>query len=208
MAALTPASAEDRADAAAFVGRVARWDPAGPIRLVARDGQVALWGVTPFDTLVTRSVGGELRPGEATVRAADLLAGLAVSAADVVDPGRDATPAWRDRLPPDDGWVMIEGVPAVVVSELVAAGVSQAREHADQAGGAPESLLDSGVLTVSGAGQSVTVPMRVLFALSGMGFGGPGDDVIKVRATRTWLRLDGRFGAAVRRRHGSLPLFV
>jgi hypothetical protein len=68
--------------------------------------------------------------------------------------------------------------------------------------------LDSEVLVVAGAGQRVTVPLRVLFALSGMGFGGPGDDVIKVRVTPAWLRLDGRFGAVVRRRHAALPLFV
>jgi hypothetical protein len=208
VAELTPASPQDRADAAAFAGRVARWDPAGPVRLVGAADRIVLWGTTPFDTLVTRSVDGLLRPSEITVRAADLLAGLAVATSAVVDPGRAAEGAWRDRIPPDDGWVTLDEVPSAVIAELVATGTSEARERADGRAGAPASLLDAVVLTVSGAGDNVSVPMRALFALSGMGFGGPGDDVIKVRATRIWLRLDGRFGAVVRRRHSSLPLFV
>ena len=35
MATLTPAEQADRDDAAAFAGRVARWDPAGLVRLRA-----------------------------------------------------------------------------------------------------------------------------------------------------------------------------
>jgi hypothetical protein len=208
VAALVPASPQDRADAAVFAGRLARWDPAGPVRLLATGDRVALWGTTPFDTLVTRSVDGTVRPSEVTVRAADLLAGLAVATSEVVDPGRVADGAWRDRIPPDEGWVTLDEIPSTVITELVTAAASEARERADGRAGAPASLLDSVVLTVSGADESVDVPMRALFALSGMGFGGPGDDVIKVRATRIWLRLDGRFGAVVRRRHAALPLFV
>ena len=61
--------------------------------------------------------------------------------------------------------------------------------------------------------------MRCLFALSGMGFLGGADTgagagdaapepVVRVAATGTWLRLDARFGAVVRRRITSLPLFT
>lgn len=208
MAELTPATREDRTDAAAFAGRVARWDPAGPVRLVAGEGRVTLWGTTPFDTLVTRSIAGSLHPSGVIVRAADLLGALAVSTAEVIDPGRSAEGTWQERIPPDDGWVTLDEVPASAINDIVAAGAAEARDHADSSGGAPVSLLDSEVLVVAGAGQRVTVPLRVLFALSGMGFGGPGDDVIKVRVTPAWLRLDGRFGAVVRRRHAALPLFV
>ena len=71
------------------------------------------------------------------------------------------------------------------------------------------------MLTVSAAavpGQ-VKVPLRCLFALSGMGFLGPaGTDpdggVVRVSATGSWLRLDARYGAVVRRRVTALPLLI
>ena len=72
------------------------------------------------------------------------------------------------------------------------------------------ALLDQPVLTVSAeAGPAVKVPLRCLFALSGMGFiGGPDDAPVLVSATGSWLRLDARYGAVVRRRTLTLPLLV
>jgi hypothetical protein len=70
-------------------------------------------------------------------------------------------------------------------------------------------LLDQQVLTVSGGGYEVKIPMRCLFALSGMGFlAEPADSAesVRVSATDSWLRIDARFGAVVRRRHAALPL--
>ena len=53
------------------------------------------------------------------------------------------------------------------------------------------------------------VPLRCLFALSGMGFLGGGDSgAVRVSATGSWLRLDARFGAVVRRRITALPLLL
>ena len=68
----------------------------------------------------------------------------------------------------------------------------------------------------AGMGRHVTVkvPLRCLFALSGMGFLGAGvdgetdTDVVRISATGSWLRLDARFGAVVRRRITTLPLVV
>ena len=93
-----------------------------------------------------------------------------------------------------------------------------AREHAGPLG-PPASLLDQTVLTVQGeAGPAVKVPMRCLFALSGMGFLGGADTgadagsgvppVVRIAATGSWLRIDARFGAVVRRRVTTLPLFT
>lgn len=71
------------------------------------------------------------------------------------------------------------------------------------------------MLTVSGSGLQVKIPLRCLFALSGMGFiaageghGGAGDEQVKISATDAWLRMDARYGAVVRRRHALLPLLV
>jgi hypothetical protein len=66
------------------------------------------------------------------------------------------------------------------------------------------------VITVSGAGFDVGVPMRCLFALSGMGFVGRHTvaETVRVWATDSWLRLDARYGAVLRCRHALLPLLV
>jgi hypothetical protein len=70
--------------------------------------------------------------------------------------------------------------------------------------------LDQKVITVSGAGFEVGVPLRCLFALSGMGFVGTSSvsETVRVSATDSWLRLDARYGAVLRRRHAALPLLV
>lgn len=215
VALLIPATAADRSDASAFAGRVARWDPAAPVRLVTDGQRVTFWADTPFEVLATRAVDGRLEPATVTVRAADLLTGLAVSTAEQVDPGRSAESSWRARMPPSDGWVEVERVPAGQIADLARAGTDAARS-ADQASAGghgspsiPAELLDSPVLTVTGAGMELTVTMRVVFALSGMGFAGDdADEVVRVRATRTWLRLDARYGAVARRRLSTLPLLV
>jgi hypothetical protein len=66
------------------------------------------------------------------------------------------------------------------------------------------------VLTVSSDGMEIKVPLRCLFAMSGMGFlGNEGpDEQVRVTATDSWLRIDAKFGAVVRRRHALLPLLV
>jgi hypothetical protein len=97
---------------------------------------------------------------------------------------------------------------------LTERGLAVARDNAGPHG-PPASVLDQVVLTVTGAAGTppVKVPMRCLFALSGMGFLGPagsdpGDGVVRVSATGGWLRLDARYGAVVRRRLTALPLLI
>lgn len=219
VARLVPASADDRSDAAVFAGRAARWDPAGPVHLTADGQRIDLWSPTPFEVLATRAVRGTLDPPEVTVAAADLLAALAIATADDVDPGQPMADRWRAALPPADGWVLVEDVPAERIEEIARAGADDAHRAADDAGGhqrsarsaspVPAALLDAPALRAEGDEMAVTVPMRLLFALSGMGFAGSGpQEVVRVRATKTWLRLDARFGAVVRRRMMSLPLLV
>jgi hypothetical protein len=88
-------------------------------------------------------------------------------------------------------------------------GATGARERPGPAGAASTALLDTEVLTVSGAGMRVVINLRMVFALSGMGFAPstPGEEV-RVSATDAWVRIDARFGAVVRRRHALLPLLV
>jgi hypothetical protein len=201
----------ERDDLGAFVARAVRLDGQAVVRLRNRDGdRVDAWVATPFDVLATRTVRGHLDPGDTTVSGNDLLAALAVSRADRVDPGRAMDMQWRSALPPQAHWQVVEEqLPAKVVVDLTDRGLAVARENAGPHGTPPASLLDQTVLTVSGDGLEVKIPMRCLFAMSGMGFLGSGEDEhVRITATDAWLRIDARFGAVVRRRHALLPLLV
>jgi hypothetical protein len=209
MASFRPEDTDDREDATAFTGRVARWDPSGLIRLRADGDLVRLWATTPFDALVTRAVRGTLTPPDVTVHAGNLLAGLAVARADEGDPGPAVDASWRSQLPPAHGWVPGDEVPATVLAALAEEGATGARDRPGPAGAASTALLDTEVLTVTGGGMRVVISLRMVFALSGMGFAPsvPGEQV-RISATDAWARIDGRFGAVVRRRHALLPLLV
>lgn len=208
----------DRDDLGAFTARIVRLDQVALVRLRAERrgpyGYVVAWAPTPFDALATRSVRGEIEPPDVTVSASALLTALAVDRAHIVDAG-PPLPANLGDLPPEDGWAPVDDVPAAALEALAERGLAMARENAGPLG-PPAALLDQTVLTVEGGGAAVKVPLRCLFALSGMGFlgaGGPDTggtqvDTVRVSATGSWLRLDARFGAVVRRRVTALPLIV
>lgn len=204
----------DRDDLGAFVARSVRLDQHAVVRLRGRTsgrdrGVVHAWVATPFDVLATRSVRGSVRPSDVTVSGNELLAALAVVGGERLDPGPAMDLMWRSALPPGDGWQVVDELPMRVVSDLADRGIEVARQNPGPRGSAPTSLLDQHVLTVSGSGLDVQVPMRCLFALSGMGFLTDGDDgTVRVTATDSWLRLDARYGAVLRRRHAMLPLIV
>ncbi len=209
MTRLSVPDPDERGDLGAFVARVVRLDQAALVRLQAGGGTVTAWAATPFDVLATRTVHGALEPADVTVPAPSLLTALTVERADTVDPGSGGL--WHGELPPAAGWQPVDDVPAAELERLTERGLAVARENAGPMG-PPASLLDQTVLTVSaGARPAVKVPLRCLFALSGMGFlgdTGPDAGVVRVSATGTWLRLDARYGAVVRRRITALPLLV
>lgn len=216
MTVLLVPDVDDRGDLGTFVGRAVRLDPAALVRLRQTAGRVTAWATTPFDVLATRSVPGTLDPADVTAPAMALLTALSVERAATVDPG--AGGLWQGLLPPEAGWAVVDTVPSAELERLTERGLALAREHAGPLG-PPASLLDQTVLTVSGDGDSlapVRIPLRCLFALSGMGFlgagsnGGPdgGDETVRVSATSSWLRLDARYGAVVRRRITALPLLM
>lgn len=199
---------EDRDDLGAFVARSVRLDQQVVVRLRNRGDMVEAWVATPFDVLATRTVRGSVRPGDVTVSGNELLAALAVVGGERLDPGPARDLLWRAALPPGQGWLVVDELPVRVVAELADRGLEVARQNPGPRGSAPASLLDQHVLTVSGGGLDVKVPMRCLFALSGMGFLTGEGETVRVTATDSWLRLDARFGAVLRRRHALLPLLV
>jgi hypothetical protein len=200
----------DRDDLGAFVARSIRLDQQAVVRLRGRaEDLVDAWVATPFDVLATRTVRGRVRPTDVTVSGNELLAALAVVGGERLDPGPPRDLLWRAALPPPGGWLVVDELPMRIVADLADRGVEVARQNPGPRGSAPASLLDQNVLTVSGAGLDVKVPMRCLFALSGMGFLDNDDNgTVRVTATDAWLRLDARYGAVIRRRHALLPLLV
>lgn len=202
---------EDRDDLGAFVARSVRLDQQAVVRLRTRGDMVEAWVATPFDVLATRTVRGTVLPADVTVSGNELLAALAIVGGERLDPGPPRDLLWRAALPPGDGWQVVDELPVRIVSELADKGIEVARRNPGPRGSAPTSLLDQHVLTVSGSGLAVKVPMRCLFALSGMGFlvaEEDGTETVRVTATDSWLRLDARYGAVLRRRHALLPLLV
>jgi hypothetical protein len=144
------------------------------------------------------------------VNAADLLA--------VLDgPFRDDVPVawpafqdvrWRAALPPGGGWRLLDQVPGDVVRALVRAGREALRAvPAGAAASVGETLLDHESLTVSGAGRTAALPLRVISALTRMGFlGDGGGDVVMVSVVGGWVRLAGAYGSAYQHESPGLGL--
>jgi hypothetical protein len=105
---------------------------------------------------------------------------------------------WRAALPPADGWVRLDSVPGDVVLKLVRAGRDALRAVPAGAAAAAvgESLLDHESLTVSGAGRTAVLPLRVLGSLTRMGFVGDGVEPVVVSVAAGWTRLAGAYGSA------------
>lgn len=206
----------ERENLATFLTHAIRLDPAAVVRLHRRgDRYVTAWTATGFEVLAARTVVGELDVADVTVAGDAALAGLERPGADGrIEVGYSMDSAWRTALPPAVGFAHIDDVPARSLVELAERGAQVAAEHSGGQG-PPASLLEQTVLTVTGGDERVEVPMRVVFALTAMDFiphaGGEADsrriapsETVRVRATRTWLRLDARYGSVARRRSGPL----
>lgn len=193
---------DQRRDLAVFAERVLRLDDAAVIRLRARaDGLLGAWAATGFDVLVVRAVAARVPSADRTCGADALLRGLrAPQPGGLVDLGFPMDSAWRATLPPETGFVQVDDVPAAVFADLARQGADLARTHGS-AHGPPASLLDQQVLEVSAGDLTVGIPMRCVLAWAAMGFSGAADgEVVRVRATPVWLRLDARYGSVYRRR--------
>ncbi|WP_199430084.1 hypothetical protein [Qaidamihabitans albus] len=203
--------AADRETLGAFIARAVRMDAQAAVRLRMRSpGILEAWVATPFDVLVTRAVAGEVTPADVTVSGSELLAALTVTPGERMDPGPARDLLWRSDLPAAGHWRPVDELPVSVVAELADRGVELARENVGPQGTPPASLMDQTVLTVSNGELEIKVPMRCLFALSGMGFvdASLSGDVVRVTASDSWMRLDARYGAVLRRRHALLPLLL
>jgi hypothetical protein len=153
-------------------------------------------------------VAGEIRPADLSC-AADRLVGGLRDADDTgyVDPGYPMDSGWRGALPPETGFFHVDDVPVRVFADLARRGADLAREHGS-AHGPPASLLDQEVLRVGSDLAGIGIPMRCVLALAAMRFLPHTDDpqtdqgaeLVRVRLSPTWLRIDARFGSVFRRR--------
>jgi hypothetical protein len=205
------AGAAEAADLASFLGRVAALDPAAVTRLRASGSRVTAYARLPFGVLVSRTVAGDADPADVTVGAGALLGTLDRPAGiedeqDAVAWPRRREVDWRAALPPADGWLRLDSVPGDVVRALVRAGRDALRAvPAGAAATAGETLLDHESLTVSGAGRTAVVPLRVLGSLTRMGFLGDAEPVV-VSAAAGWTRLAAAYGSAYQHTVPSLAL--
>ncbi|MGE5827414.1 MAG: hypothetical protein ACM30G_03510 [Micromonosporaceae bacterium] len=194
---------EGRADAAAFLTRLLRLDPAALVRLrpvsagelaagQVSAGQVSaerveLWAMLPFKVLVVRTVAAKA-PVDVTVAAAELLAATTDPAAPH-PVARDAQ--WHHPLPPARGRVL-EVLPMADVIRVAAAAEATLRAAAAQGVGGRavgervlrEALLDHVPIVVTGPdGERFDVPQRLVQGLVRMGFvarrgqGSPSEDI-------------------------------
>jgi hypothetical protein len=213
-----PSSRDQLAD---FVARVVRLDPVAVVRLRAAnsglggESRVEAWAGTPFEVLVGHAVPGSPRPADLTVHGRELLAALAVARGETVEPGARADGQWRAELPPAQGWAEVAEVPLTRLAELAERGLVAARDRAGPHGTPPDELLDESVFSAPAdrarpGGRVVRVPLRCLFALSGLGLlDGRPDEVARLSATEAggaWLRLSTDRGAVSQPRRALLPL--
>jgi hypothetical protein len=200
---LTPAG---RADAAAFLSRLHRLDPAALVRLrAAAPHRLALWARLPWEVLVTRLVEtAEPAPPDITVAAAALLKSLTNQERPV---RRDVE--WHWRLPPSAGTV-VERIPPEEIRRIGAAAAQTLRDAGEGLAGRSvgeralrDALLDHVPIVAEAEGRRVEIPQRLVQAVLRMGFvgaGGPGEHPVAVRVAAGWVGLAAGYGTAWRQR--------
>ena len=185
---------------APLLRRVVTLDARAVARVRAGPARVTVLVRLPFAVLVARTVAAQTEDQlDRTVAAADLLAWLDGTVAVAPEP-RDA--AWRGAAPPATGWHRVDTVPDDVIRGIVRSGALALQEAAAREGvpGAQpradvaDALLDAVVLTAEGAGRRAEVSLRVLSALTRMGFLPRGSSAAIDVAGR-WVRVAGEYGS-------------
>lgn len=191
--------------------RVLALDPQAVARVRSSAGRVTLLVRLPFSVLVARTLAAtDVPPIDRTVSASELLAWLDGERSELPQ-SRDAD--WRGAAPPAAGWQRVETVPDEVIRDLVRSGALALREAAEREaapGGQPrtdvaDALLDSVVLTAEERGQRARVTLRVLSALTRMGFL-PRDSRAAIDVAGRWVRVAAEYGSVYAEAEGGLGL--
>jgi hypothetical protein len=99
---------------------------------------------------------------------------------------------WLTPLPPAVGWTRIDRVPDQILRDLIRTGAEVATAGTSRA--QQESLLSSIVLTVTGSGNTIEVPLGPVTALTRMGFL-PRDSEVGIDVAAGWIRIAAPFGS-------------
>ena len=187
----------------AFLARVVGLEPTATVRLrqLGADA-IDVFATTPFEVVAARRARGRVSRDGAVVSAQTLYAGLvdSDSRGGEIDLGPAQDFAWPGALPPAEGFVLLDTLPVTVASDLSDQGRQLARQFSGPLG-PPTSLLNQPVIEVEGAGQTVEIPMRMVFACTNLGlipgFSAPQDVPrhLRVAGLGRWVRLDAPFGS-------------
>lgn len=198
---------EALAELAPVLRRAVGLDPGSLVRLRFDHDRATALIRLPFAVLVSRGVSaGRSEPLDVAVGAGATLAWLD---GDSLPPPAPRDHEWRTGLPPATGWWRVETVPENVIRPLVRQGAMTLKDAAAREGvpGAQpradvaDALLDSVVLTVADGDTSAEVTLRVLSALTRMGFLRK-DGHAHVDVAGRWIRVVGEFGNVYRERPG------
>ncbi len=199
-------------DLSTYARRVARFDAAAVVRVVARGRVAGFFAETPFEALALRSaVLAEPADLDEVVEAGTLAARSARAAAELELPPPVPALRWTAGLPPSAGWEEVARLSAGEVSDRVAEGVSEFRARAAAGTGAPppRAALESLAADVWARELAGGMPVRLAHAADSYGFLGdpPSGDVV-LRAAGAWQRLDAPYGSVLGRSADVLSLFV
>ena len=189
----------------ALLARAVGVDANASVRLrQLADDVVDAFVTTPFEVVASRRVQGVVSRDGAVVSAESLEQQLAEHDGTGImelGPARDAS--WPGALPPATGFSVVDTLPVAVVRDLSDQGQKLTREFSGPMG-PPPSLLNQTVVTVEGNGQTVEIPMRMIFACTNLGLI-PGFSAsmdiprhLRVSSLGRWVRLDAPFGSIYR----------
>lgn len=207
-------TADDRpavADLAPVLRRAVELNPRTLARLRLGGAAATILVRLPFAVLVSRTVDAGPRESslDLTTRATELLDWVAAApgAAVATPTARDLE--WRTGIPPTSGWRRVEEVPDTDLRPLVRAGARALQEAAEREGvpGAQpraevaDALLDAVVLTATDGEVTAEVTLRMVSALTRMGFLPRGGRAYIDIAGR-WIRLVAEYGTVYLEQRG------
>lgn len=196
------------AELAPVLRRALRLEPAAVARFRTSPGKAAVYVRLPFGVLVARTVDADASTFDVVVPAGQTLEWLDGV---VDDPPLRRDADWRAGLPPTSGWVRLDTVPDQVVRELVRKGATTLAELAEREGAGTaqpraevsDALLDSVVLSVTGDGRSADISLRMLSAVTRMGFL-PRQSSVAIDLAGRWVRVAAPYGSVFAERPGGL----